>query len=103
MRSNLALAYQNLGNHRKMHCFTETPEPSTPLDPGILMQLMTALMKSGQAHEARQLGTDFLMSAQRIKSLAASAESVRKLIAQIPVRPPELNVVIDPAFRLRST
>ena len=87
MRSNLALAYQNLGHHRKAVALLQPLHAKAPLDAGVVVQLMTALMKSNKSGEARRIGTDFLMSAKRIKSLAASAESVRSVMAQIPMRP----------------
>ena len=88
MRSNLALAYQNLGNHRKAVSLLQPLNQKNPLDAGILIQYMTSLIKLKEGRKARKLGTDFLMSAQRIKALAGSAESVRKLMAQIPIQRP---------------
>lgn len=88
MRSNLALAYQNLGNHRRAAALLQPLHQKNPFDAGVLMQYMTSLIKLKQESEARKIGTDFLMSAQRIKALAGSAESVRKLMAQIPIKKP---------------
>ena len=97
MRSNLALAYQNLGNHRRAVALLRPLNQKNPLDAGILMQYMTSLIKLKQGREARKLGTDFLMSAQRIKALAGSAESVRTLMAQIPIQRPPTTSATEPA------
>ena len=89
MRSNLALAYQNLEKHERALQLLEPLHAANPLDAGLLVQLMTSLIKAKKGHRARKLGTSFLMSAQRIKALAGSAETVRKLMAQIPMKPPK--------------
>ena len=89
---NLAVALQGMNNHAEALKILQGLYQKQPTSVDVNTRFMMSLAQTQKMEAARQVGARFLSLAAKNPKLAAGAEQVKKLMAQIPSKQPKLKM-----------
>ncbi len=89
---NLAVALQGINNHAEALKILQGLYQKQPTSVDVNIRFMMSLAQTQQMKLARQVGARYLTMAAKNPKLAAAAEQVKKLMAQIPSGQPKLKM-----------